>query len=181
MIINKNIKNRSLIGIAIVMLTLTTSCIDKFEEYNTNPDQATEEQTNWDNVRTGSFFLQLQQNVAVVAQPGFCGSDRYQIVEVMGGDTFVGYFAMPSPVLNGSGRYNWTRSWDDQFNGGFSRTMNAWRELKRIIDDDTDPRMAIATIMKVATMHRVTDSYGPIPYSQFGISKQVPYESQYLS
>lgn len=178
MIITKSIKNKSLIGLVGALLVMSTGCTDKFEEYNTNPDQASEEQTNWDNVRTGSFFLQMQQNVAIVAQPGYCGSDRYQVVEVMGGDTFVGYHAQTAPNLNGSGRYNWTTSWDDQFNTGYGRTMNAWRELKRIIKDDNDPRLAIATIMKVATMHRVTDSYGPIPYSQFGISKEVPYESQ---
>lgn len=178
MTICKNIINKSLIGLAGALLVLTTGCTDRFEEYNTNPDQASEEQTNWDNVRTGSFFLQMQQNVAVIAQPGFCGSDRYQIVEMLCSDNFAGYLATPSPVLNGNGRYNWTTSWEDRFNGGYSRTMNAWRELRRIINDDTDPRMAIATIMKVATMHRVADCYGPIPYIQFGISKVVAYDSQ---
>ncbi len=178
MIINKYIRKNSLIGLTSLFLAMTTSCTDKFLDYNTNPDEATEEQTGWDNVKTGSFFLQMQQNLAIVAQPSFCGSDRYQVVEVMGGDCFAGYFGMPNPRLNCSGRYNWTTSWDDQFITGFSRTMNAWRELKRIINDETDPRFAIAQIIKVATMHRVTDSYGPIPYIRFGVEKQVPYDSQ---
>ena len=40
--------------------------------------------TDWDNVRTGSLLLQMEQNVLVVAQPGLnIGSDRYQTVEVM--------------------------------------------------------------------------------------------------
>ena len=36
----------------------------------------------------------------------------------------------------------------------------------------------MAQILKVAAMHRVTDTYGPIPYLNFGVSKEVPYDSQ---
>lgn len=40
--------------------------------------------------------------------------------------------------------------------------------------------MAVATIIKVAAMHRVTDTYGPIPYSKIGKDGSIttPYDSQ---
>ena len=170
------IKNVSLFFMVIMM---SFGCTSNFIDYNTNPNEATEDMSNWDNVKTGSLFLKMQQNVLVVAQDGV-GSDRYQTVEVMGGDGFVGYFGFPSPSINSAGRYNWkTASWyGDMFTTNYSKTMNAWRALKKAINDDNDSRYAIAQIIKVAAMHRVTDTYGPIPYIQFGVSDTVPYDSQ---
>jgi hypothetical protein len=165
-------------GMAVIV-----SCTKNFTEYNTNPNEATEEMTNWDNVRSGSFFLQMEKNVLVIAQSsddGSIGSDRYQTVEVMGGDGFVGYFGFASPSINSAGRYNWqTASWyGDMFTTNYKKTMNAWRALRASINDDTDPRFSLAQIVKVAAMHRVTDTYGPIPYVYFGDSSMVNYDSQ---
>ena len=158
-----------------------TSCTDNFLSYNTNPNEATSAMADWDNVRTGSLLLQMEQNVLVVAQSGLdIGTDRYQTVEVMGGDGFVGYFGFPAPSINSAGRYNWDkRSWyGDMFTTNYTTTMNAWREIRNTVDNDEDPRFSLAQILKVAAMHRVTDTYGPIPYLSFGVSKEVPYDSQ---
>ncbi len=40
--------------------------------------------------------------------------------------------------------------------------------------------MAVANIIKIAAMHRVTDCYGPIPYSAIGFEGAIktPYDSQ---
>lgn len=156
-------------------------CTSDFTEWNTNPNEATDQMLDWDNARTGAYFLQMEQNVLVVAQSAASiGTDRYQTVEIMGGDGFVGYFGFPSPSINSAGRYNWNRaSWyGDMFTTNYTRTMNAWRALRQAIGDDNDPRFAMAQILKVAAMHRVTDTYGPIPYTRYGIDKEVPYDSQ---
>lgn len=167
--------------LAMLGTALTTACTSDFTEWNTNPNEATEDMLDWDNARTGSYFLQMEQNVLVVAQPAAgIGTDRYQTVEIMGGDGFVGYFGFPSPSINSAGRYNWNKeSWyGDMFTTNYTRTMNAWRSLKQAIDDENDPRYALAQILKVAAMHRVTDTYGPIPYLSFGVENEVPYDSQ---
>lgn len=167
--------------LAMLGTALTTACTSDFTEWNTNPNEATEDKLDWDNARTGSYFLQMEQNVLVVAQSAAgIGTDRYQTVEIMGGDGFVGYFGFPSPSINSAGRYNWNKeSWyGDMFTTNYTRTMNAWRSLKQAIDDENDPRYALAQILKVAAMHRVTDTYGPIPYLSFGVENEVPYDSQ---
>lgn len=167
--------------LAMLGTALTTACTSDFTEWNTNPNEATEDMLDWDNARTGSYFLQMEQNVLVVAQSAAgIGTDRYQTVEIMGGDGFVGYFGFPSPSINSAGRYNWNKeSWyGDMFTTNYTRTMNAWRSLKQAIDDENDPRYALAQILKVAAMHRVTDTYGPIPYLSFGVENEVPYDSQ---
>ena len=158
------------------VIMINVGCTKNFLEYNTNPNEATDEMTDWDNVRTGSLLLQMEQNVLVVAQPGLnIGSDRYQTVEVMGGDGYVGYFGFPAPSINSAGRYNWDkRSWyGDMFTTNYLTTMNAWREIRKAINNDEDPRFSMAQILKVAAMHRVTDTYGPIPYLNFGVSKEL--------
>ena len=163
------------------VMMINIGCTKNFLEYNTNSNEATDEMTDWDNVRTGSLLLQMEQNVLVVAQPGLkIGSDRYQTVEVMGGDGFVGYFGFPAPGVNSAGRYNWNkRSWyGDMFTTNYLTTMNAWREIRKAINNDEDPRFSMAQILKVAAMHRVVDTYGPIPYLNFGVSKEVPYDSE---
>ena len=141
------------------VIMINVGCTKNFLEYNTNPNEATDEMTDWDNVRTGSLLLQMEQNVLVVAQPGLnIGSDRYQTVEVMGGDGYVGYFGFPAPSINSAGRYNWDkRSWyGDMFTTNYLTTMNAWREIRKAINNDEDPRFSMAQILKVAAMHRVT-------------------------
>lgn len=52
------------------------------------------------------------------------------------------------------------------------------RMLRQVTDDPVI--LAVGDIIKVAAMHRVTDTYGPIPYSQIGSDGkiQVPYDSQ---
>ncbi len=56
--------------------------------------------------------------------------------------------------------------------------MNGWREVtKRAV---ANPQfVAVANIIKVEGMHRVSDIYGPIPYSKFGSgSLATPYDDQ---
>ncbi len=164
---------------ALLGTAVLSGCTANFTEYNTNPNEATRDMTNWDYVRSGSLLLQMEQNVLVVSQPGTgIGTDRYQTVEVMGGDGFAGYFGFAAPSINSAGRYNWDKaSWyGDMFTTNYSRTMSAWRELKA--DFEGKPAFALMQIVKVAAMHRVTDTYGPIPYVQYGQTAQVPYDSQ---
>ena len=152
------------------------SCTNNFDEYNTNPDEATEDMSNWDNARTGSFFLQMQKNVIPIDEAA-----TYQVVEVMTGDGYAGYFGTSSPNINSAGRYSWSgnRNWPGMmFTGAYSGVMNPWRELKKAINDENDPRYAVVQILKIANMHRVTDTYGPVPYLKFGIDKEVAYDTQ---
>ena len=76
-------------------------------------------------------------------------------MEVMGGDGYVGYFGFPAPSINSAGRYNWDkRSWyGDMFTTNYLTTMNAWREIRKAINNDEDPRFSMAQILKVAAMH----------------------------
>ena len=54
-------------------------------------------------------------------------------------------------------------------------------QVKLVSQNTNDPvPYAIAQVIKVAAMHRVTDAFGPIPYSQIGANGEIatPYDSQ---
>jgi hypothetical protein len=55
--------------------------------------------------------------------------------------------------------------------------MQPWKSICEKTDEGS-PARALATIIKVFGMHRVTDMYGPIPYKSFGSSVQAVYDSQ---
>ena len=55
------------------------------------------------------------------------------------------------------------------FTKPFSRVMPAWQSLVKAAEKGNQPEIkALADIIKVEAMHRVTDTYGPIPYINYG-------------
>ena len=54
----------------------------------------------------------------------------------------------------------------------------AYNKLK--VNSDDEVALALASVIRVSAVHRVTDTYGPIPYSQIGADNALtsPYDSQ---
>lgn len=153
--------------ILIAAVLLAVSCTKDFASRNTNKEQATREMLTYDNLATGSAFAQMTRNVLPTYQLGEeeYGSANYQIIEDLAGNIFAGY----TGAINSGWAYNnqyditagtWYRA---MFNDSYVRLMAAWNQLDAW--RDSQPQVAaLGDIMKVAGMHRVTDTYGPIPY-----------------
>lgn len=77
--------------------------------------------------------------------------------------------------------YNPRANWFSYpFDDTYPKIYKAYNELKKISKGDYDkPYFALGSIYRVAITHWLTDTYGPLPYSQMkeGQSK-VPYDSQ---
>lgn len=123
---------------------------------------------SWDNLSTGSAFAQMTKNVIpsfqLVGDKEY-GSANYQVIEDLAGNIFAGYTGVINTSFTGNNLYNVTgKDWyNAMFNDAYTRVISAWNQL--------DPQrgefpevVALADIVKVAAMHRVTDTYGPIPY-----------------
>ena len=147
-------------------LMATAACTGDFLNKNTNPDQATDEMLSWDNLSTGSAFAQMTKNVIpsfqLVGDKEY-GSANYQVIEDLAGNIFAGYTGVINTSFTGNNLYNVTgKDWyNAMFNDAYTRVISAWNQL--------DPQrgefpevVALADIVKVAAMHRVTDTYGPI-------------------
>ncbi len=156
---------------ALVCGILAVSCTAKFEDFNTNKHEATEEQMEQDNLKTGAYFRQLQRSVVFFADGTYLSSD-YQISQNLIADTYSGYLAPTLASNNGqhTGSYFMTENWcKSLFGFTFNSTMPAWKQMRDAAEAaGLNELVALATVVKVAGMHRVTDYYGPIPYVNFG-------------
>lgn len=151
-------------GMAIILCTtaLFPSCIDKFESYNTHPTHPGPEDMTVPE-RIGTLFpamLSLMHN--------FQENDS-QMIEQMVGNQYGGYMATTNSWQGTNfGTFNPPTNWVEYpFNKLFSGFYTNYLEVKEITGGK-GYIYAWANIARVAVMLRVTDTYGPIPYSKMG-------------
>ena len=166
----------------ILVIAISAACTRNFEEMNTNQHEADEEMMATDNLKTGAFFTQMQRNV-VLFNDGTNLTSDYQVAQGLTSDVYSGYVAPTGTWFGGvhNGSYYFITGWIEKtFRSGFASVMPAWQAIKKTSDEQNLPEVAaLATIVKVEGMHRVTDAYGPIPYINFGSGAlQVTYSSQ---
>lgn len=174
----KQIKNSCLVLAASCMAA--TACTGDFESFNTDPNSA---QT------MDLTMLITTMEMDAVFPCGGSDTDpvnRYQTGFNLLGDQYAGYMAGynsgwgggRNPLVyvlnNSSAPYRNTN-----FEVAFTRVMPSWLTLKYAHDSEqiSDDIFAVANILKVMSMHRVTDMYGPAPVTHFGEARN-PYESE---
>jgi len=159
--------------VCVSYLLLMSACTNKFEEYNTNQNQATEEMGSHDDLLAGSLFSQLQRSV-VIFKDGVNLSSDYQVAQGLTADIYSGYIAPTGTWYSGAhnGAYKFITSWIEKtFTNAFTGSMAAWYQTVQKANLTGRPEIsALATIVKVEAMHRVADAYGPIPYVNFGLT-----------
>lgn len=166
-------------GILFAGSSVFCSCTDKFEQWNINPDEVTPDMMDADNLKTGALYSQMQRGVFVVGQDL---GGTYQIHQMLNADNYAGYFANIKDSYDIGNRhsdhYNMVSKW---FTLPFDDTYpNIMQPCKQIFENSDEGSMdrAMATVVKVFGMHRLTDKYGPIPYSKFGTDIAVAYDAQ---
>lgn len=160
------------------------SCTKRFDEFNTNPNNATEKMMEYDNLSTGVFFSQMEQNIFPVAQQPAFGDEMFQVVQNLAGDVYSGYMGASNNWFGGANNttYALIPGWYGQaFNRAFLSVMPAWLAIKKKTEGVSTAQhiFALAQIIKVESIHRTTDMYGPLPYFQFGSGGlNATYDSQ---
>lgn len=183
---NKNMKTCKLFRQACLLgvsALIATGCTGEFDDWNTNPHEATEEQMEMDNLSTGTYFVQMQKNNFVIEQLPAIGAETYQIIQNLTGDSFAGYTGATEIWFGNSNflTYNMFVDWRNvAFRMSFVYVMPAWQAIVKKANELGQPHVAaLATVVKVAAMQRITDMYGPLPYTRFGNGEvQIPYDSQ---
>lgn len=157
--------------LSIGLVILSFACTDSFEDYNTNEHEATEEMMAHDNLKSGAFFSQMQRNT-ILFKDGINLSSDYQVAQGLTSDLYSGYIAPTGTWYAGvhNGSYYLISNWiEKSFVSGFSGVMPAWQSIVKIADEQDLPEVAaLATVVKVFAMHRIADTYGPIPYCNYG-------------
>jgi hypothetical protein len=155
----------------IGMIYLGISCTGNFDQINENPNSVPYSMMLRDNLLTGSAIAQLE-NYCITTD-----ANQYQRIFNLAGDIFSGYLgATENWAYNNT--YNLYDGWYNiAFEVAYGRIMAAWRVLD-LSKEENPESFALAQILKVFGMHKITDMYGPIPYLQFGKSEKVPYDDQ---
>ena len=157
-------------------LMAATACTDNFEDINTNPHEATEDMLEKDGLKTGSFFSQMVVRMIPFTAGGvqddsYGSTGSYQHFQGLNADWYSGYIGATgtwkSSVHNGC--YSFSQEWgNSMYKQCFTQIMPAWQNLAKNAIEMNQPQVkALGDVVKVLAMHRVTDYYGPIPYTSF--------------
>jgi len=166
-----NIK-KSLICFGLLALV---GCTDNFDEVNSNPDGFTYEETTQDFNHIKGPFKNMFENV-MVNTPGW----KYQVAIDLSGNTWGGYTTAPG--FDGSNNLSYALS--DNWNlwgweAIYAQVMSNFLKVERESKGKYDEFYALATIIKVQTLHKAADSWGPIVYSKLGTTDAaIGYDSQ---
>ena len=172
MIMKSIIKNTFIVASILAF----AGCTDQFERYNTNPYEATEGMLQTDNLTVGSFFSQMELRMVPFTAGGqqddsYGSSGAYQHFQGLCSDWYSGYVAPTGTWANGNhnGNYYFTGDWgNSMYKQNYTQIMPAWSKIKTNAEKNKTPQVtALATVVKVYAMHRVTDQYGPIPYVNY--------------
>lgn len=161
---------------AAAALSAAPACTGLFEEYNSDKYGATDEELQRDGYIVRSALTGIASGIISL------DVNTTQFTECLLGGPMAGYMADANQGFSNTiSNYNPTDHWTNQFMENehlIPAIYSNYRQLQRITSDPVI--LAVGDVIKVAGMHRVTDTYGPIPYSQIKEDGkiQVPFDSQ---
>lgn len=166
--------NQLLQLLLLSVVLLSAGCTGDFENINRNPNQVTGDQMDVMNYKTGTKVKALQSLVVPVQE------HMYQFNESLSGGPFGGYIgATVNTWRTKFETFNPSADWRKwPFANVITETYTPYRGIVNGTEDEV--AIAFARLLRVAIMHRVTDSYGPIPYSNLENNESitVAYDSQ---
>jgi len=158
-------------------LLAAVSCTSDFNEINTNPTGITAENLEQDFNHVKVPFTTMFTGIFNTLHW------KYQLQQNLSADIWSGYMATPTPFKGAAGdnsNYNLVDGWNGFiWSLPYTDVMANALKIEQSTKGKYDQFYAISLILKVEGMHRVTDVFGPIVYSQFGTTDAtIPYDSQ---
>ncbi len=120
----------------------------------------------------GLYYPGIQQHI-------FGEEGDYQLCQNLNSDAYCGYYMSPDPFRGNINNqdYALVDGWNlDVYGMAYGQVMGPINTLAKKGTRTSSPHFwAIALILQVQAMSRVTDYYGPIPYSKVGQGATTPY------
>lgn len=165
-------KTISIAAILLLAIVGFSSCTDNFEGMNRNPGEPTDpEITAYLPV---IIFGQMIDNVYSSQE------NSYQMNQNLIGDPYGRYLSIANKGFSRNfSIFNAPDGWVNYpFEDVLPKFYGAWRKLRDKVDaNEYKMLLEWSNILRVATMHRLADMYGPIPYSQIGDGINAPYDA----
>lgn len=166
----KNLKTlifKHYIFLGFCAMVLVYSCTEDFDEINTNKNALSQ-------LGKGELPFLFTKVQSVATNNGW----NYQIAQNLFHDQYCQYFANTTTYFP-SDRYvirmDWIRA---AWNPIYAEAVPQMQTLTSSYDANSAEN-AITQIMWAYTFHRLTDTWGPVPYFKAGVAgKGVPYDSQ---
>lgn len=160
----------------MALAVAAASCTANYDSINRNPYGVTDNEMQRDGYIISASLTGIANGVI---SPDV---NTTQFTECLLGGTQGGYMADANAgFANTISNYNPTDNWTNVFMKSDRIIPVIYTNYKQLHQVTTDEViLAVGDIVKVAAMHRVTDTYGPIPYTKIGDdgSIAVPYDSQ---
>ena len=157
-----------------------SSCTDNFTDFNSTDGAYIDELQKYDNQTNLVPFSTIQKGI--IYQTGVNGTDwQYQIIQNLAADMFCGYFHDMNGAFNANNStYNLNNGWTSaMWVYTYGYVMPSIADAEKLNTEKEWPLYhAITKILKVATLHRVSDYYGPILYDGFGTADQKPQSQE---
>lgn len=191
---NKNMKRtqhtivRGMLVAGMAVALAFAGCTKNFEDLNKNPFGVSEDELKWDYQYIGEPFKQIQRSI-YVSNPTWV----FQIQQNLMGDLFAGYMTPPNPfgnLNNNNNTYNlqdgwnvalWGCAYGSYTSSSENSVMPVCKYLAELTEKESPHFYAWMKVLKVLTMHRIADVYGPIIYTKYGqlnADGSVDYDSQ---
>ncbi|MDM1293796.1 SusD/RagB family nutrient-binding outer membrane lipoprotein [Sphingobacterium sp. N143] len=176
-----NIKNISKISLSLLLIGGSlSSCTKNFEDYNKNNVGVTDDDLKGDGQDLVLFFRNSLMSIYNFSGAG--DPNSYQVQQNLNADVYSGFFMSPTPFNSGQNNLNYAMvsGWNGEpFKVLYLNVIKSIDKLQKNGLPETYPALwGAALVTKVEAASRVTDIYGPIPYSQVGLSNTTPYDKQ---
>ncbi|MEO6284163.1 MAG: SusD/RagB family nutrient-binding outer membrane lipoprotein [Dyadobacter sp.] len=157
------------------LLSVATSCTDYMQTLNQDDKLITDEDLVQD-ANEGGILLPLMMNRIVAT------TTAVQTQQNLQAESFAGYLETPTPFLNNENTttYFMVDGWNNTaWNTSTQNVMDQWLQMwKKGYETKYPDLYAIALIIKVTAAHRLVDTFGPYPYTKYGTSAQVTFDSE---
>lgn len=165
------------IGLAGCLFGIFTACTENFRDINTDKSGITGEEMEMDYNHLGIPLNIIQQGIYFNYDFGKGKNWPYQIIQNLSADMFGGYMHDYKPLNGGSSNsdYNLQDGWNGtcwQYTYGY--ILPQIIRLEELAREKHPVFFGVAKVLKVETMHRVSDYYGPLIYTCFG-KKETAY------
>lgn len=169
-----NMIKRAFIMVAVAATSV--ACTANYMNINKNPYGVTDDEMQRDGYAVRAALIGIANGVI---SPDV---NTTQFTECLLGGTMGGYMADGNAGwANTISNYNPTDNWTNVFMKSSWIIPTIYANYRLLHQSTDNPVIwAVGDIVKVAAMHRVTDTYGPIPYSKIGQNGEinVPYDTQ---
>jgi hypothetical protein len=166
-------RNYSALALCAFILLSIAGCTKNFDKFNTDPTGIANK-----DVQIPTVFIPFEQEIMYAADDG------YQTGQNLNADIYAGYSMPPQTfgtTLNNM-NYSFYDGWNSEaFNSIYTNLLGPIKNKLAATGVQTKlpDFWAIALIIEVEAIDRVTDKFGPVPYSKVGTSLiSIPYDSQ---